>query len=484
MPINTQVSTQYQSLYEVAGDPQDDGLYKTSKIDAIVAQSSIVPRKVMASPPTVALNPTATITTPLLWPAKQNISGNTTAILGNPAFTVYGSDTPALLGTTYPQYLFMRYLTQFVVSFMHTGSAFEYLCEGLVGGALLARVDGEFVSLTPQITPSDGGLKYWFFDFGSVGTRRIDIFCSGFCGFGGINTAQTDSITPVNELSPKVVIVGDSFTYGTSSDLINNWAKVFGHAMGWTDVYINGRGGTGFVATNSGADVNYFDRIGASVVARNPDVVIFQGSINDATASPVAVREQAKKCFEKVSADLPSCLIVATSPMATGGVNKVGLNAWGQRIAIKEEVEKVGGIFIDLLEIPSNNISTIESITCRGGAAINATTIPLEPGVSAIPGVTYSWGNGYRTRCKTYAPHGTTPSMTIDAGVQGAISADDTGVAVGGSLWTGTGRVGATTGFGNSDIIVYSDASHPTPDGHLAIGTEIANQLIGKLKNK
>ena len=48
-------------------------------------------------------------------------------------------------------------------------------------------------------------------------------------------------------------------------------------------------------------------------------------------------------------------------------------------------------------------------------------------------------------------------------------------------FFTGAGKVGATTGTGNSDAYVYSDGVHPTQAGHDYLGYRIAQKLIGAL---
>jgi hypothetical protein len=48
---------------------------------------------------------------------------------------------------------------------------------------------------------------------------------------------------------------------------------------------------------------------------------------------------------------------------------------------------------------------------------------------------------------------------------------------VGASLWTGAGHVGATTGEGNSDLIVGPDNVHPSQAGHDTIGLALATQI-------
>jgi lysophospholipase L1-like esterase len=46
------------------------------------------------------------------------------------------------------------------------------------------------------------------------------------------------------------------------------------------------------------------------------------------------------------------------------------------------------------------------------------------------------------------------------------------------SWFTGTGRVGATTGSGNSDVYTSSDGLHPAPLGHEAIGRRMFGAIV------
>jgi lysophospholipase L1-like esterase len=47
---------------------------------------------------------------------------------------------------------------------------------------------------------------------------------------------------------------------------------------------------------------------------------------------------------------------------------------------------------------------------------------------------------------------------------------------------TGTGKVGATTGTGNSDIVTGSDGTHPSDYGHKYIGIRTAEAIREALK--
>jgi hypothetical protein len=53
--------------------------------------------------------------------------------------------------------------------------------------------------------------------------------------------------------------------------------------------------------------------------------------------------------------------------------------------------------------------------------------------------------------------------------------------SIGDSYITGTGRVGATTGSGNADIMIASDAVHPTATGHLYWATRLYASIVNAL---
>jgi hypothetical protein len=52
-----------------------------------------------------------------------------------------------------------------------------------------------------------------------------------------------------------------------------------------------------------------------------------------------------------------------------------------------------------------------------------------------------------------------------------------------GAFLRGTGRVGATTGVGNTDVYVSSDSTHPSDAGHKATGLWMAERMYEILKN-
>jgi hypothetical protein len=97
-------------------------------------------------------------------------------------------------------------------------------------------------------------------------------------------------------------------------------------------------------------------------------------------------------------------------------------------------------------------------------------TVEVGTGTANAEGVVLTnWNGG--------GPYTLTPTTTFAK----AHSAGDTVTLVGGSLWTGTGRVGATTGVGNSDLLVSSDGTHPSPAGHDAIAFALYEQIVASL---
>ena len=53
--------------------------------------------------------------------------------------------------------------------------------------------------------------------------------------------------------------------------------------------------------------------------------------------------------------------------------------------------------------------------------------------------------------------------------------------SVGGSWITGTGKVGATAGDGNGDLLIANDGVHPSPAGHDYYARRIGQTILDTL---
>lgn len=86
-----------------------------------------------------------------------------------------------------------------------------------------------------------------------------------------------------------------------------------------------------------------------------------------------------------------------------------------------------------------------------------------------------SYPGKFSTRVSLFA------GITFDAIVYALANSHASGdvvTQVGNSLWSRVGRVGATTGSGNCDLLVSSDGTHPSPAGHAAIGRGVRGPRV------
>lgn len=116
---------------------------------------------------------------------------------------------------------------------------------------------------------------------------------------------------------PVVGFIGDSYIGGSDMGGYGsaNFTSVMGRNFGW-DVVNTGTGGTGFVASRSGAGPYEIAQIGR-IVALRPRLVVVFGSRNDAGRSDV--RAAAERLFDQLRLALPETRIVAVGPVWPSG---------------------------------------------------------------------------------------------------------------------------------------------------------------------
>jgi hypothetical protein len=139
------------------------------------------------------------------------------------------------------------------------------------------------------------GNGYLNFDFRSSGgrkARKIRLLLPGNGGgFGYVFTTPQDSVWyPTNPNRYRMVVEGDSITYGSGNGpFIPGWDRVsiFANLVGCDDFANLGVASTGFIANNSGSDLNYLGRL-PSVAALQPDVLWINGALNDSASSSSA----------------------------------------------------------------------------------------------------------------------------------------------------------------------------------------------------
>ena len=113
-----------------------------------------------------------------------------------------------------------------------------------------------------------------------------------------------------------IAVIGDSWSAGAGSDSntsFSSFGTIATRQLGVKGVIFAARG-TGYTTTSTAGRV-YSERL-ARVAAVEPDLVVVQGSVNDARQSPAeAVGSASKQLFSDLKAVLPGAVIVATGPM-------------------------------------------------------------------------------------------------------------------------------------------------------------------------
>jgi lysophospholipase L1-like esterase len=114
----------------------------------------------------------------------------------------------------------------------------------------------------------------------------------------------------------RVAFLGDSYSAGTGADPGQGYVDLVLADRGWSADRVFAQGGTGY--TNLGQiserETRYLGRV-PDVVASAPDVVVVQGSTNDADAADT--EKAAAAVYQQLRAGLPTAAIVAVGPTAT-----------------------------------------------------------------------------------------------------------------------------------------------------------------------
>jgi lysophospholipase L1-like esterase len=232
-----------------------------------------------------------------------------------------------------------------LIAFDFDGQAFEFRQRGAAtnggpGFRLWANEKAHAAALevgnTASASPSGG--DFVKVDFGTAAYRPIviEMVGNGTAGpyFYGCSASIKDTFYPSSIRTSKLFHVGDSFgqAAGTNSDdqgtgFVHNCARLLGIA----DI----NNGTSVTTTGpyhpSGTFPSYLQRITEDVIPAKPDVVVVQGSMNDANDYPAqsaGITAAVQGILSALKAGLPNAVIVMTSPMVarvpTAGQISVG----------------------------------------------------------------------------------------------------------------------------------------------------------------
>lgn len=324
---------------------------------------------------------------------------------------------------------------------------FSWKARGTNSARFTILVDGLPTALTPITPPgtTNAGATYYLKAvFGSAKRRKITVLATRISAWGAFRFGATADVQ-ASPRKPAVTAVGASFDAGFTSG--DNTSALEGIGVNLArlldvDIIIAGREGTGFL--NAGATYTYSDpaRI-ARGTEKTPELVIFTGSGNDLTEGTAAqLKTAALTCLNAWAAATPaSCPFVLIGVPPRNATDTIAATTAAHNNALREVAAEHPRViaFLDMLAIPTDAPPAAHS-----------------SGVS-----TYVAGDlvSHNGSVWQLAPHivGATPAGTVPGSSERWLLKT--------AVYSGTGKVGSTTGNGTRDVLLSADGTHPTPSG-------------------
>lgn len=170
------------------------------------------------------------------------------------------------------------------------------------------------------------GFAYSFpITFTTKKLRRLRLEFDSGQAFGGIIVGNNDFMQASGGIRvPQMYLCGDSYSDGAAgTSSLDTYASRLGRILGM-DTWVDGQGGTGFVATSGTPKTNYINRIipCGTESSLSPDLVVLQTSTNDGN-SPLQLDVQLRvaEAIAQCRLQWPKAKIVVVGLMLMVGSN-------------------------------------------------------------------------------------------------------------------------------------------------------------------
>lgn len=157
-------------------------------------------------------------------------------------------------------------------------------------------------------------------NLGSSAPRRIRIEI-GTARFGGIYQHPNYDMWMIGLHGPKVAVLGDSTSGGSSVNTGaggGTWFPYFCDLLGWENRWNQARGGTGYTTTNS-PYTTLPNRVALDVVGKAFDLVIVDAGYNDAINDQTAFQTAVSSTISAIKAGLPNAMVIGVGCYSTSG---------------------------------------------------------------------------------------------------------------------------------------------------------------------
>lgn len=225
----------------------------------------------------------------------------------------------------------------FQVRFKHISASTQYRLS----------IDGRKVTDLMQsaggITPGSGHLIT--FNLGSAAPRRIRFDFATF-PFGGVYIPPTARIWGVPLKGRRAAVLGDSISDGSAQNAgaaCGTWVDRYARLMGYSDMWRQGRGGTGYITPGSFA--TFINRVAGDVAPWDFGELIIWGGYNDSAGEQAAIRAAADLLYQSIQVALPRCEIIVMGCWAPTGSPGSGQAA--TNVTLRAAALNAGLSFID-----------------------------------------------------------------------------------------------------------------------------------------
>lgn len=276
----------------------------------------------------------STITSPLAVNLFTDSSGTL-----NPKFTVNGwTPVPRSGATTIGQTqtatlggVVQANAAQSSIEVTFYGQKIEWRMFGDSGGIYQLWADGS--PLTARGVTGPGGTGHGYLlpiDFGSAGLHQVRLYTNHGMGILGVNIGPTDTIRPGRILPGGVLYgLGDSYSDGANGVTgLDTYPNRLAALLNTRRMFWNGEAGTGLTVDAGGSaskkDVYLARLVADTALVPAPDLVVVQGSTNDATATSGAIQTALAAVLAQVRTSWPQAFLVVTGVLQPTGSLSAG----------------------------------------------------------------------------------------------------------------------------------------------------------------